>query len=152
MQKLAMKDAYNQQDLARKAKLQVDLFQKAQDFAKEVGIQEMKAKQFAQQLKETTDKAQKARMLMFQAATQARILSDRMISFISPSKCIGPNCPITQSLIPAQVERFVTQASISNMTNKFDDFNLNSSQNIYNGMLQKVKNDEMYNKFNNNGY
>jgi hypothetical protein len=152
MQKLAMKDAYNQQDLARKAKLQVDLFQKAQDFAKEVGIQEMKAKQYAQQLKETTDKAQKARMLMFQAATQARILSDRMISFISPSKCIGINCPPTQSLIPAQVERYVTQASISNMSNKFDDFNQTSPQNIYNGMLQKVKNDEIYNKFNNNGY
>jgi hypothetical protein len=45
--KMAMKDAYNQQDLAQKAKLQVDLFQKAQEFAKEVGVQEMKAKQYA---------------------------------------------------------------------------------------------------------
>ena len=33
MLKLAMKDAFNQQDLAQKAKLQVELFQKAQDFA-----------------------------------------------------------------------------------------------------------------------
>jgi hypothetical protein len=66
MLKMAMKDAYNQQDLAQKAKLQVDLFQKAQEFAKEVGIQEMKAKQFANSLNEATRKAQFARAMMFQ--------------------------------------------------------------------------------------
>jgi hypothetical protein len=66
MLKIAMKDAYNQQDLAQKAKLQVDLFQKAQEFAKEVGIQEMKAKQFANVLNDATRKAQYARAMMFQ--------------------------------------------------------------------------------------
>ncbi len=66
MMKMAMKDAYNQQDLAQKAKLQVDLFQKAQEFAKEVGIQEMKAKQFANVLNEATRKAQYSRAMMFQ--------------------------------------------------------------------------------------
>jgi hypothetical protein len=66
MLKLAMKDAFNQQDLAQKAKIQVDLFQKAQEFAKEVGIQEMKAKQFAKVLNESTRKAQYSRALMFQ--------------------------------------------------------------------------------------
>lgn len=66
MLKLAMKDAYNQQDLAQKAKLQVDLFQKAQNFAKEVGLQEMKAKQFANLLNEATRKAQYSRAMMFQ--------------------------------------------------------------------------------------
>jgi len=65
MLKLAMKDAFNQQDLARKAKLQVDLFQKAQEFAKEVGIQEMKAKQYANLLNENTKKAQYSRTMMF---------------------------------------------------------------------------------------
>lgn len=62
--KLAMKDAYNQQDLTRKAKLQVDLFQKAQEYAKEVGIQEMKAKQYANILNEKTKKAQFSRSMM----------------------------------------------------------------------------------------
>ena len=65
MLKMAMKDAYNQQDLAQKAKLQVDLFQKAQEFAKEVGIQEMKAKQYANILNEATRKAQYSRAMMF---------------------------------------------------------------------------------------
>ena len=65
MLKMAMKDAYNQQDLAQKAKLQVDLFQKAQQYAKDVGIQEMKAKQFANILNEATRKAQYARAMMF---------------------------------------------------------------------------------------
>jgi ABC-type branched-subunit amino acid transport system ATPase component len=65
MLKLAMKDAYNQQDLAQKAKLQVDLFQKAQEYAKEVGIQEMKAKQFANILNDATRKAQYSRAMMF---------------------------------------------------------------------------------------
>ena len=61
-----MKDAFNQQDLAQKAKIQVDLFQKAQEFAKEVGIQEMKAKQYAKILNDATRKAQYSRALMFQ--------------------------------------------------------------------------------------
>jgi len=65
MLKLAMKDAYNQQDLAQKAKLQMDLFSKAQEFAKEVGIQEMKAKQYASILNEATRKAQYSRAMMF---------------------------------------------------------------------------------------
>ena len=65
MLKLAMKDAYNQQDLAQKAKLQVDLFQKAQEFAKVVGIQEMKAKQYANLLNDATRKAQYSRAMMF---------------------------------------------------------------------------------------
>lgn len=60
-----MKDAYNQQDLAQKAKLQMDLFSKAQEFAKEVGIQEMKAKQYASILNEATRKAQYSRAMMF---------------------------------------------------------------------------------------
>jgi hypothetical protein len=65
MLKMAMKDAYNQQDLAQKAKLQMDLFSKAQEFAKEVGVQEMKAKQYASILNEATRKAQYSRAMMF---------------------------------------------------------------------------------------
>ncbi len=95
MLKLAMKDAYNQQDLAQKAKLQVDLFQKAQEFAKEVGLQEMKAKQFANILNDTTKKAQFARAMMFQAANQVRILADQTIRAIQPMKCLGPNCRVS---------------------------------------------------------
>ena len=64
MLKMAMKEAYNQQDLTRNAKLQVDLFQKAQDYAKEVGIQEMKAKRYASILNEITKKAQNSRAMM----------------------------------------------------------------------------------------
>ena len=60
-----MRDAFNQQDLARKAKLQVDMFQKAQDYAKQVGIQEMKAKQYANLLNDNTRKAQYSRTMMF---------------------------------------------------------------------------------------
>jgi hypothetical protein len=92
MLKMAMKDAFNQQDLAHKAKLQVDLFSKAQEFAKEVGIQEMKAKQFAAQLKDATRKAQYARALMFQSAAQVRMLADQTIRAIQPMKCVGPRC------------------------------------------------------------
>jgi hypothetical protein len=66
MMKMAMNDAYNQQDLAHKAKLQVQLFQKAQEYAKEVGIQELKAKQYANILNETTKRAQSMRLMMFQ--------------------------------------------------------------------------------------
>ena len=62
----AMKDAYDQQSFAQKAKLQVDLFEKAQQYAKEVGIQEIKAKNFARLLKDATKKAQMSRMLMFE--------------------------------------------------------------------------------------
>ena len=65
MMKLAMRDAFTQQDLARKAKLQVDMFQKAQDYARQVGIQEMKAKQYANLLNENTRKAQYSRTMMF---------------------------------------------------------------------------------------
>ena len=65
MMKLAMRDASNQQDLIRKAKLQVDMFQKAQDYAKQVGIQEMKAKQYANLLNDNTRKAQYSRTMMF---------------------------------------------------------------------------------------
>jgi len=92
MLKMAMKDAYNQQDLAQKAKLQVDLFQKAQEYAKEVGVQEMKAKQYANVLNEATRKAQYARAMMFQAANQVRLLADQTIRAISPMKCAGPKC------------------------------------------------------------
>ena len=60
-----MRDASNQQDLIRKAKLQVDMFQKAQDYAKQVGIQEMKAKQYAHLLNDNTRKAQYSRTMMF---------------------------------------------------------------------------------------
>jgi hypothetical protein len=92
MLKMAMKDAYNQQDLAHKAKLQVDLFQKAQEYAKEVGLQEMKAKQFANVLNETTRKAQFSRAMMFQAASQVRVLADQTIRAIQPMKCMGSKC------------------------------------------------------------
>lgn len=90
-----MKDAYNQQDLAQKAKLQVDLFQKAQEFAKEVGVQEMKAKQYANVLNETTKKAQFARAMMFQAASQVRVLADQTIRAIQPMKCLGSKCGVS---------------------------------------------------------
>ena len=60
-----MRDAYNQQDLAKKAKLQVDLFQKAQDYARQVGVQEMKAKQYANLLNDFTRRAQYSRTMMF---------------------------------------------------------------------------------------
>ena len=45
---------------------QVQLFQKAQEYAKEVGIQELKAKQYANILNETTKRAQNTRFMMFQ--------------------------------------------------------------------------------------
>jgi len=44
----------------------VGLFQKAQEYAKEVGIQELKAKQYANVLNEATRRAQSTRMMMFQ--------------------------------------------------------------------------------------
>lgn len=94
MLKMAMKDAFNQQDLAQKAKLQVELFQKAQDFAKEVGIQEMKAKQYARVLNEATRKAQISRAMMFQAASQVRFLADKTLKAITPMRCIGPKCGV----------------------------------------------------------
>ncbi len=96
MMRLAMKDAYNQQDLAQKAKLQVDLFQKAQEFAKEVGVQELKAKQFANILNEATRKAQYSRAMMFQAASSVRALADQTIRAISPMKCVGLKCGVVQ--------------------------------------------------------
>ncbi len=130
-----MKDAYNQQDLAHKAKLEVELFQKAQDFAKEVGIQELKAKQFAKKLKESTDRAQKSRMIMFQAASQAKILSERLIKFISPVRCKGAQCP--PSIIPPQVESFLNQNSMSYM-NKLDQFNISNAQNVYTNIIDKI--------------
>ena len=105
MLKMAMKDAFNQQDLAHKAKLQVDLFSKAQEYAKEVGIQEMKAKQFAAQLKDATRKAQYSRALMFQSAAQVRLLADQTIKAIQPMKCVGPRCGAP--MMPA-VEEFAT--------------------------------------------
>ena len=61
-----MKDAYNQADLANKAKMQVKLFQRAQDFAKEVGKEELKAKQYANLLKQLTLQAQNKRFMLFQ--------------------------------------------------------------------------------------
>lgn len=61
-----MKDAYNQGDLAQKAKIQLQLFQQAQELAKEVGIEELKAKQYATVLNEATRKAQMSRNMMFQ--------------------------------------------------------------------------------------
>ena len=96
MLKMAMKDAYNQQDLAQKAKLQVDLFQKAQEYAKEVGVQEMKAKQFANVLNDSTRKAQYARAMMFQAAAQVRVLADQTLRAIQPMKCMGVKCGVPQ--------------------------------------------------------
>lgn len=103
MLRLAMKDAFNQQDMAQKAKLQVELFQKAQNFAKEVGIQEMKAKQYAKILNEATRKAQISRAMMFQAASQVRLLADKTLRAISPMRCNGPRCGamINQNFIPA---------------------------------------------------
>lgn len=64
MLKSAMKDAFLQQDLAHQSKLQVELFQKAQEYAKEVGQQEMKAKQYAKILNDETKKAHISRMMM----------------------------------------------------------------------------------------
>lgn len=104
MLKLAMKDAYNQQDLAQKAKLQVELFSKAQEYAKEVGIQEMKAKQYAEQLKDSTRKAQNARAMMFQSAANVRILADQTLRAIQPMKCIGPHCG--RGMAMSEVEQF----------------------------------------------
>jgi len=96
-----MKDAYNQQDLAAKAKLQVDLFQKAQEYAKEVGVQEMKAKQFANVLNEATRKAQFSRAMMFQAAGQVRALADQTIRAISPMRCMGAACAVPATVSPS---------------------------------------------------
>lgn len=100
MLKLAMKDAYNQQDLAHKAKLQVELFQKAQDFAKEVGIQEMKAKQYARILNDATKKAQISRALMFQGASHVRMLADKTLRAITPMNCSGPRCGSVLGVTP----------------------------------------------------
>lgn len=65
MMKMAMRDAFNQQNLVRKARLQVEMFQKAQEYARQVGIQEMKAKQYANLLNDNTRKAQYSRTMMF---------------------------------------------------------------------------------------
>jgi hypothetical protein len=102
MLKLAMKEAYTQQGLAQKAKLQVDLFQKAQEFAKEAGVQEMKAKQFANQLNEATRKAQLSRAMMFQSANQVRGLIDQTLKALQPMKCVGPGCQVDQQMIMAE--------------------------------------------------
>ena len=97
----AMKDAYDQQSYAQKAKLQVDLFEKAQQYAKQVGIQEMKAKNFARILKNVTKKAQMSRMLMFevynkyyfaQAATKVKILAEQTFGAVQPIECKGERC------------------------------------------------------------
>lgn len=123
MLKLAMKDAYNQQDLAQKAKLQVDLFQKAQDFAKEVGLQEIKAKKYAKALNESTKKAQKSRLIMFSAANKARILAGKAINALSSDVNCGSNginCP--PSLIPHNY--FNNVFSNFNKINEFDNQNI----------------------------
>jgi hypothetical protein len=112
MLKMAMKDAYNQQDLAQKAKLQVDLFQKAQEYAKEVGMQEVKAKQFANQLNEATRKAQYARAMMFQSASQVRMLVDQTLRNIQPMKCDGPGCRVEQQVM--MPEEFGKQMDFNN--------------------------------------
>ncbi len=101
-----MKDAFNQQDLAHKAKLQVELFSKAQEFAKQVGIEEMKAKQYANQLNEATKKAQYARAMMFQTAAQVRMLADQTIQAIQPMRCIGPKCQVNTSPMMSAVNEF----------------------------------------------
>lgn len=84
MMRLAMKDAYAQQEMANQAKLQLELFQKAQDYAKEIGVQELKAKQYASEVNMLTKKAQYARSMMFQAAAQVKVLSEQTVKAISP--------------------------------------------------------------------
>lgn len=84
MMRMAMKDAYAQQEMANKAKMQLELFQKAQDYAKEIGIQELKAKQYANEVNEYTKKAQYARSMMFQTAAQIKMLSEKTAKMISP--------------------------------------------------------------------
>jgi len=88
----AMKDAYDQQSYAQKAKLQVDLFEKAQKYAKEVGVQELRAKNFARLLKEATKRAQLSRMLMFEAATKVKILAEQTFGAVQPIECKGERC------------------------------------------------------------
>lgn len=110
MLKMAMKDAFNQQDLAQKAKLQVELFQKAQDFAKEVGIQEMKAKQYARILNEATRKAQISRAMMFQAASQVRYLADKTLKAITPMRCSGPRCGAALTQVALSGPNYPNQA------------------------------------------
>ena len=98
MMRMAMKDAYAQQEMANKAKMQLDLFQKAQDYAKEIGIQELKAKQYANEVNEYTKKAQYARSMMFQTAAQIKMLSEKTAKMISPlgaiTKVIATPIPI----------------------------------------------------------
>ena len=98
MMRMAMKDAYAQQEMANKAKMQLDLFQKAQDYAKEIGIQELKAKQYANEVNEYTKKAQYARSMMFQTAAQIKMLSEQTAKMISPlgaiTKVIATPIPI----------------------------------------------------------
>ena len=84
--------------MANKAKMQLDLFQKAQDYAKEIGIQELKAKQYANEVNEYTKKAQYARSMMFQTAAQIKMLSEKTAKMISPlgaiTKVIATPIPI----------------------------------------------------------
>ena len=98
MMRMAMKDAYAQQEMANKAKMQLDLFQKAQDYAKEIGIQELKAKQYANEVNEYTKKAQYARSMMSQAAALIIMLSEKTAKMISPlgaiTKVIATPIPI----------------------------------------------------------
>lgn len=120
MLKMAMKDAFNQQDMAQKAKLQVELFQKAQDFAKEVGIQEMKAKQYAKILNEATRKAQIARAMMFQAASQVRLLADKTLRAITPMRCNGPHCGAALTSSPAMTP-YTPDLALLNIKQKLND-------------------------------
>jgi len=50
------------------------LFSKAQSYAKEIGIQELKAKQYANLLKQLTQKAQNKRLMLFQVKYNIKII------------------------------------------------------------------------------
>ena len=109
MMRMAMKDAYAQQEMANKAKMQLELFQKAQDYAKEIGIQELKAKQYANEVNEYTKKAQYARSMMFQTATQIKMLSEKTAKMISPlgaiTKVIASPTPVPLMSGVSKVEK-----------------------------------------------
>ena len=87
-----LSDSETQQNLANKAKLQVELFQKAQEFAKETAVQELKARDAELKLKEATKNAAISRSELFKNTDLLRVYAENTLNSITPLKCKGGKC------------------------------------------------------------
>jgi hypothetical protein len=114
MMKLAMKDAYAQQELANKARMQMELFQKAQEYAKEIGIQELKAKQYANEVNLLTQKAQFARGVMFNAFKQIKEIEEHIMKGVDLMSGIK-----------------IIKEEVVNVNEKDNNININTSNDDY---------------------